>query len=120
MENPFPWLDWITSNSGMENFFEVNTTNYSKGSMTGKYDAAYEQFDKKKIVVWSKNNCVQCVSAKGLLKSKGLEFEERNIESGNWSREQFFEANPTARTLPQVWVNCELIGGYVELRNYLN
>ena len=120
VENPFPWLDWITSNSGMENFFEVNTTNYSKGSMIGKYDAAYDQFNKKEIVVWSKNNCAYCVSAKGLLKSKGLEFEERNIESGDWSRDQFFEANPGAKTLPQVWVNGSLVGGFNELKSYFD
>lgn len=39
--NPFDWLDWITSSSGIENFFETNTTNYSKNSMTGSYDGAY-------------------------------------------------------------------------------
>lgn len=37
VENPFPWLDWVTSNSTIENFFETNTTGYSKASMTGSY-----------------------------------------------------------------------------------
>jgi len=41
VQNPFTWLDWVTSSSGMENFFEVNTTNYSKGSMTGSYNTGY-------------------------------------------------------------------------------
>lgn len=41
VENPFDWLDWITSSTGMENFFEVNTANYSKGSMVGSYEGGY-------------------------------------------------------------------------------
>lgn len=40
-ENPFPWLDWVTSSNTMENFFESNTTGYSKGSMTGEYAGGY-------------------------------------------------------------------------------
>jgi glutaredoxin 3 len=39
--SPFDWLDWITSNSMMENFFETNTTGYSKNSMIGSYDGGY-------------------------------------------------------------------------------
>ena len=36
-KNPLEWLDWVTSNTSSENFFEVNTANYSKNSMTGDY-----------------------------------------------------------------------------------
>lgn len=71
------------------------------------------------IVVWSKNRCRYCEEAKYLLKSKGMIFEERNVESGNWTREQFVEANPTARTFPQVWVDDLLVGGFTELCKYL-
>lgn len=41
VENPFEWLNWITSNSAMENFFENNTTGYSKGSMEGDFATGY-------------------------------------------------------------------------------
>jgi ribonucleoside-diphosphate reductase beta chain len=41
VENPFDWLEWITSSSGIENFFETNTTNYSKNSMIGEYNGGY-------------------------------------------------------------------------------
>ena len=71
------------------------------------------------IVVWSKNRCRYCEETKYLLKSKGMIFEERNVESGNWTREQFVEANPTARTFPQVWVDDLLVGGFTELCKYL-
>jgi ribonucleotide reductase beta subunit family protein with ferritin-like domain len=39
--NPFDWLDWVVSNSTIENFFETNTTGYSKNSMVGEYNGAY-------------------------------------------------------------------------------
>jgi ribonucleoside-diphosphate reductase beta chain len=41
VENPFSWLDWLTSSSTIENFFEANTTGYSKNSMTGAYSNGY-------------------------------------------------------------------------------
>lgn len=37
LKNPFDWLEWVTSNSMLENFFETNTTGYSKSSMKGSY-----------------------------------------------------------------------------------
>lgn len=41
VENPFPWLDWVTSSTMMENFFENNTAGYSKDSMKGSYSDGY-------------------------------------------------------------------------------
>lgn len=118
--NPFPWLDWLTSSTGMENFFEVNTTNYSKGSMQGDYESAYAKYSKpSKVVVWSKENCPYCTNAKALLKQKGIDFEERNIDQG-FTRERFFEANPTAKTFPQCWFGDKLIGGYTDLVAYFD
>lgn len=41
VKNPFDWLDWIVSPNTIENFFESNTTGYSKGSMKGEYLGGY-------------------------------------------------------------------------------
>ena len=71
-----------------------------------------------KATVWSKNSCPFCIQAKALLKQKGIEFEERNIEQ-DWSREQLLEAVPAARTLPQIFLDDKLIGGFTELRQHL-
>ena len=71
-----------------------------------------------KAVVWSKDSCSFCVQAKGLLKQKGIEFEERNINQ-DWTREQLLEAVPDARTLPQIFVDDKLVGGFNELRKHL-
>ena len=71
-----------------------------------------------KAVVWSKNSCPFCDQAKSLLKLKGIEFEERNI-STDWTREQLLEAVPDARTVPQIFLDGKLIGGFTELRKHL-
>ena len=71
-----------------------------------------------KAIVWSKDSCPYCDQAKALLKSRGIEYEERNV-SLDWTREQLLEAVPTARTLPQIFLDQELVGGFTELRKKL-
>jgi len=70
-----------------------------------------------KAIVWSKENCPYCLQAKALLESRGIEFEERNV-SKEWTREQLLEAVPDARTLPQIFLDDKLIGGFTELRKH--
>ena len=70
-----------------------------------------------KAVVWSKNACPFCDQAKGLLKMKGIKYEERNV-SKDWTKEQLLEAVPTARTLPQIFLDDKLIGGFTELKKH--
>ena len=71
-----------------------------------------------KAIVWSKEQCPYCDQAKALLKSKGIEFEEKKIGSG-YTKEQLLEAVPTARTVPQIFINEKLIGGFTELQKYM-
>ena len=71
-----------------------------------------------KAVVWSKDACPFCVQAKSLLASKGIEIEERNV-SQDWTKEQLLEAVPTARTLPQIFLDEQYIGGFTDLRKHL-
>ena len=71
-----------------------------------------------KAIVWSKDQCPYCDQAKNLLKMKGIEFEERNV-SKDWTREQLLEAVPTARSVPQIFLDEEYVGGFTELRQRL-
>ena len=71
-----------------------------------------------KAIVWSKDMCPFCDKAKSLLKLKGIEFEERNI-SKDWTKEQLLEAVPTARTVPQIFLGEEYVGGFTELKQRL-
>ena len=71
-----------------------------------------------KAVVWSKDACPFCDQEKGLLKMKGIEFEEKKIGHG-FTREDLLEAVPTARTVPQIFIDEHLIGGFTELKKHL-
>lgn len=70
------------------------------------------------VIVWSKYYCPFCDQAKALLKQKGITFEERKIGDG-WSKEELLESVPTARTVPQIVINGQSIGGFNELKEYL-
>ena len=70
-----------------------------------------------KAVVWSKYHCPYCDKAKALLKMRGVEFEERKIGDG-YTKEELLEAVPNARTVPQIFIDDQLIGGYIELEKY--
>jgi glutaredoxin len=71
-----------------------------------------------KAIVWSKDACPFCVQAKALLEARGIEYEERNV-SKDWTKEQLLEAVPTARTLPQIFLDDNYIGGFTDLRSHL-
>jgi glutaredoxin 3 len=71
-----------------------------------------------KAVVWSKYHCPYCDQAKALLTQKGIQFEERKIGDG-YTREDLLEAVPTARTVPQIFLDEELVGGFQELKKRL-
>lgn len=72
----------------------------------------------QKAIVWSKDNCPFCDQAKALLKQRGIPFEEKKIGDG-YTKEDLLEAVPTARTVPQIFLDEELIGGFNELKNKL-
>lgn len=71
------------------------------------------------VIVWSKDNCSHCESAKQLLKMKGVDYQERNISRGQWTRDDLLAAVPNARSVPQIFFGEECIGGYNELRRRL-
>jgi len=71
-----------------------------------------------KAIVWSKDMCSYCEQAKLLLESKGIEYEERKIGK-EWTKEQLLKAVPNARTVPQIFLDSEYVGGYTELRQKL-
>jgi len=72
-----------------------------------------------KAVVWSKPNCPQCTSAKQLLQLNNIEYEEKNIAEGH-KIQDLLALVPNAKTMPQIWLDEEHIGGYLELRKKLN
>ena len=70
-------------------------------------------------VVWSKDKCFYCQMAKNLLELNDIKYEERNMSMGKWSRADMLEAVPDAKTVPQIFMDDEYIGGFTELQQYL-
>jgi glutaredoxin len=71
-----------------------------------------------KAIVWSKDNCTFCDQAKALLEQRNIAYEEKKIGYG-YTREDLLEAVPSARTVPQIFVNNNHVGGFTELRKYI-
>ena len=69
-------------------------------------------------VIWSKYNCAYCDQAKALLNQNSISYEERKIGNG-WDKEDLLKAVPTARSVPQIFLNEEYIGGFTELKQKL-
>jgi glutaredoxin 3 len=70
-----------------------------------------------KAIVWSKETCPYCDQAKALLTQRGIAYEERRIGE-DYTREQLLEAVPTARTVPQIFLDNKHIGGFTELKKH--
>lgn len=80
-----------------------------------------------KAEIWTKPNCPYCDRAKNLFTIKGVEYDEVIIglnESAAQSlkanqrlesRESLLERAPNAKTVPQIWLDNNYIGGYTEL-----
>ena len=69
------------------------------------------------ITIYSKNNCGYCVKAKALLKGLGLEFVEKSLEKDfNSDPKKLIEdIGKNVRTMPQIKIDGQLIGGYNQL-----
>ena len=66
------------------------------------------------VIIYSTSWCPSCVSAKRLLESKGVEYEEINIEEVNISRQELAKIAGSA-TVPQIIINETPIGGFDNL-----
>ena len=71
-----------------------------------------------KAILWSKYHCPYCDQARALLEQRGIEYEERKIGDG-WTREDLLAAVPLARSVPQIFLDEEYIGGFTELKRRL-
>jgi glutaredoxin 3 len=68
-----------------------------------------------KIEVYSTAVCPYCVAAKNLLKSKGLEWSEVRVDSDPAQRDAMLARSGGRRTVPQIFINDQYVGGYDDL-----
>ena len=73
------------------------------------------------IQIYSKPNCVFCDKAKSLLKNLEMTYEEKMFGKDFNTPEELYEAvGKQVRTMPQIVIEGELIGGYNQLVEYFN
>lgn len=68
------------------------------------------------ITIYTKSNCPNCVSAKQLLKSKGLEYQEFSFDNDPMREAEFHAAYPDVRQMPQIFIGGQRVGGLAGLQ----
>jgi glutaredoxin 3 len=69
-----------------------------------------------KVQVYTTNYCPYCFRAKALLQHKGVAFEEIDVTDDQSLREKMVKLAGGRRTVPEIFINDKIIGGYDELR----
>lgn len=67
-----------------------------------------------KIVIYGTEICPYCTAARMLLKKKGVDFEDVLV-SGNDELRQEMQRRSGGRTVPQIFINDEPIGGFDDM-----
>ena len=68
-----------------------------------------------KVEIYTKMFCGYCARAKRLLDEKGVEYTEYDITWGGEKRAEMVERKPDARTVPQIFIDDQAIGGSDDL-----
>lgn len=68
-----------------------------------------------KVEIYTQDNCAYCSAAKSLLASKGVTFTEINLQEKPQEMADL-KARTGMRTVPQIFINGKLIGGFSELQ----
>lgn len=69
----------------------------------------------KRAVVWSQANCPACMQAKNLLDIKGISYEVKMLGE-NATKQDLLAAVPSARSVPQIFLDGKYVGGLDALR----
>jgi glutaredoxin 3 len=79
--------------------------------------ANYEVEDStmKVIKIYTTQYCGYCARAKELLRTKGLSFQEIDVTENDEMRTKLVQMTGGRRTVPQVFIGSDAIGGYADL-----
>ena len=73
-------------------------------------------FNIMNVEIYSKTNCIFCERAKIKLQSHNPKI---HMLDQDYTKEDFFKKFPNAKTFPQILINNEHVGGYSDLRSWL-
>ena len=68
-----------------------------------------------KVVVYTMKNCPYCEAAKAMLKQRGIAFQETLVADNDDAQWDALYKRSKMRTMPQIFSDDALIGGYTEL-----
>ncbi len=68
-----------------------------------------------KVEIYTSPFCGYCARAKSLLKKKNVDFEEMDVMMNSANRKAMEARAPGARTVPQIFIDDQSIGGCDEL-----
>ncbi|MFQ5691955.1 MAG: glutaredoxin domain-containing protein [Nitrospinota bacterium] len=71
--------------------------------------------DAPKVFIYTTDPCGYCRMVKSLLDKKGVEYTEKMVFGGTPEWEEMRRVTGGARTVPQVIINGQVIGGYPDL-----
>ena len=72
-----------------------------------------------RALIYTKPACPYCDYAKTLMRNKRVEYTE-SVIGKDVLREEFMEMFPDQRTVPLIFIDGEKIGGYNELKEYID
>ena len=72
----------------------------------------------KNIIIYTQNSCAYCEAAKEVFKKKDWKYTEYNLKEDE-NKVSLFERFPNAKTVPQIWIDDNHIGGYDELMEWI-
>jgi len=70
----------------------------------------------KKVVIYTGDLCIHCDWAIDLLNRKNIKFTEYNVARNIEKREEMFKKSNGARTVPQIFIGEQHVGGNAELQ----
>jgi len=68
-----------------------------------------------KVVIYSSENCSYCQRAKQFLTQKGVPYTEIRVDLDPHKREEMLARSNGRRTVPQIFINDQHIGGCDDL-----
>ena len=73
-----------------------------------------------KVIVYSKQKCTYCSKAKVMLDNLGIEYTEKKLEEFKTVDDMLEDIGKKIKTMPQIKIDNELIGGYHQLVEHLD
>tara|TARA_X000000950_G_scaffold133140_1_gene165970 strand:- start:142 stop:411 length:270 start_codon:yes stop_codon:yes gene_type:complete len=73
-----------------------------------------------KVTIYSKQNCTYCSKAKVMLDNLGIEYTEKKLEEFKTVDDMLEDIGKKVKTMPQIKIDGELVGGYHQLIEHLD